>query len=240
MRARPRREIVRHQNRAGTVRLIALLLALLLGSCESTPFYAAGPQAEYPLLMPDYTEAPNDVAVIYLNTPIEYEHSVVFEVLMETAQLGHEHIVVNVDSYGGSLRSAQAIGSAILESRVPVTCVVENLAASAAFIVLQSCPRRVISPNARLLIHEARYRYPHGPMSIHEQASRMFEQHELNQALAKLQCFRMNISVDECHDRYWGRDWVLSPTEALELRAVDRIAVLHTIVEELRYGALTP
>lgn len=223
------------------MRLLALLLVVVLAcACESIPFYNAGPQAERPLLMPDYTEAPNDVAVIYLNTPIAYEHAMVFDVLMKTAQLGHEHVVVAIDSYGGELRAAQAIGGAILASKVPVTCVVENLAASAAFVVLQSCPQRVISPNARLLIHEARYRYPNGPMSIQEQAFRMYEQHKLNEGLAKLQCFRMNISVTECRDRYWGRDWVVPPAEALELRAVDRIDALQTIVEELRYGALTP
>ncbi|MCO5253369.1 MAG: Clp protease ClpP [Bacteroidetes bacterium] len=62
-------------------------------------------------------------------------------------------VTIRLNSNGGSLFEAMSIIDKIRNSSVQVTGIVDGVAASAAAVILQACDKRVMQPNARLMIH---------------------------------------------------------------------------------------
>lgn len=66
---------------------------------------------------------------------------------------GKGDVTIRLNSNGGSLFEAMSIIDNIRNSSVQVTGIVDGVAASAAAVILQACDKRVMQPNARLMIH---------------------------------------------------------------------------------------
>lgn len=224
--------------------VLALLLVLGLG-CATAPPPAipvptsTGQQAPHPTMDVDLGDTEGQrVATIRFNTGVSHSTVAVFQVLMASAALEKaDHIVVVLDSNGGSLQAAMEMGQSIRASRIPVTCVVEHLAASGAFIALQSCPVRTIVEDARVLIHEAYVTWPAGSSSIWNDAARQLYHESLNKTVAEVQCKRLVFATPEdCHNRYRYGDWVLNSAEALKVGAVDKVVPsVFELVDDIRH-----
>lgn len=63
-------------------------------------------------------------------------------------------IYLHINSEGGSIFDGLAVVDAILESPVPVVTIVEGMAASAATLISVVGARRLIKPNAHMLVHQ--------------------------------------------------------------------------------------
>lgn len=63
-------------------------------------------------------------------------------------------IYLHINSYGGHVSAALSMVDTILRSKIPVYCIIEGVAASAATLIAIVCKKRYITPNSRMLIHE--------------------------------------------------------------------------------------
>ena len=72
---------------------------------------------------------------------------------LKTFEDGRPFVVV-FDSPGGSVRWGEKMSAAIERSPVPVICVVDGMAASMGFYILQSCDVRVMTTRSLLMGHE--------------------------------------------------------------------------------------
>lgn len=63
-------------------------------------------------------------------------------------------IWLHVKSYGGSILDAFAVADCIQQCTSPIYSIVEGYACSAASIIAAACTKRLIQPNAYVLIHQ--------------------------------------------------------------------------------------
>lgn len=128
-------------------------------------------------------------------------------------------VVVEINSPGGSIFGALEIQKAIERHDRPVYCVVDGMAASAAFVTLQSCDVRFMTERSVLMAH-------------HASSSAAGQSHEVDNVAAALkaidralvlQCsHRMKMSPDEFESHVsGGREWWMSVDDAIQNRAVD-------------------
>ncbi len=104
-------------------------------------------------------------------------------------------------------------------STVIVPVAGERVVALAAYLVLQSCDDRVMTPGSRLMVHEAHIEV--APADEAEAIADLEEEDTLNALLAGPQCLRLKMSEAECRQRYHNREWWLSATEAIDVGAAD-------------------
>ena len=65
-----------------------------------------------------------------------------------------ETVVIHLHSPGGLGYSGFALYDFIKSSKLPITCVVSGLCASAATLIMLACENRVMSPNSTFLMHQ--------------------------------------------------------------------------------------
>ena len=65
-----------------------------------------------------------------------------------------ETVVIHLHSPGGIAASGFALYDFIKVSKLPITCVVSGLCASAATLIMLACENRVMSPNSTFLMHQ--------------------------------------------------------------------------------------
>lgn len=65
-----------------------------------------------------------------------------------------ETVVIHLNSPGGLGHSGFALYDFIKSSKLPITCVVSGLCASAATLIMLACENRVMSPSSTFLMHQ--------------------------------------------------------------------------------------
>lgn len=177
------------------------------------------------------------VALITFFGPISTGAGQALEETLTAARQRAEVAVIQIDSPGGLLHESRALARAIEMSPVPVICVVDGLAASGAYYLLQSCPVRLMTTRSALMVHEA---YRGGPPTIPEleDEKEKVALRAVNEAMVVQQCGRLSITAAECVERYRGREWWMLPDDAVQMGAVEAIVPTPGDVV-LRLGALT-
>lgn len=66
----------------------------------------------------------------------------------------HVPILLHIKSFGGGLHTAFAIVDEIKHTKSPVHTIIEGIAASAATLISMAGERRIMRPNAMMMIHE--------------------------------------------------------------------------------------
>lgn len=143
-------------------------------------------------------------------------------------------VVITIDSGGGEIFAAQTMQKAIEAHDRPVLCVVDGLAASAAFVTLQACTTRYMTERSILMAHE-------GSVSTGGQSQELTNGAELlrvlNWGMAAFCARRMGISVETFQSHVsGGQEWWLSQADAQREHAIDGPAL--NVAEVVRLAAL--
>lgn len=128
-------------------------------------------------------------------------------------------VTLEINSPGGSVFAAMELQKAIERHDKPTFCVVDGLAASAAFVTLQSCTYRYATARSMLMAHEA-------SMSVKGQSQELVNGTEalrvINWGMAETCSRRMGITHDEFEAHVVdGREWYFSQADALREHAID-------------------
>lgn len=155
----------------------------------------------------------------YLTSEVNGESTYETALCIDAAnQAGASKIILELDTPGGEVFSGMALGKAIENSKAPVTCVVDGMAASMGFYLLQSCDVRVMTRRSLLMAHgpSGGGRGNGGDMA------------ELSELLLKLEhamvehmARRMNLSAKEFTERIHKADWWFTNEDALFWGAID-------------------
>lgn len=143
-------------------------------------------------------------------------------------------VVIAIDSGGGEIFAAQTMQKAIEAHDRPVLCVVDGLAASAAFVTLQACTSRYMTERSILMAHE-------GSVSTGGQSTELTNGAELlrvlNWGMAAFCARRMGTTVEAFQSHVsGGQEWWFSQADALREHAIDGPAL--SVSEVVRLAAL--
>jgi ATP-dependent protease ClpP protease subunit len=190
--------------------VIAAALALAL---------SAAPLPEMP-----FVEAGTPVAHVYLTGEITEESAKAFSMKLVAAILA-QSIRVHIDSPGGLSNASRLIVSVMseIQSATPIECVVDGMAASAAFLILQACPVRVARPCSRLITHEPYIEAAEFTATRTELRALLTELDASVMDYAKHCIARSKMSMKDFLAKIQDRDWEPPPGEALKLGFLDRV-----------------
>lgn len=146
--------------------------------------------------------------------------------LEEVAKKKPNGIVLEINSGGGDYDSGFLLSKAIERTPIPVTCIVDGDAASMAFFILQSCDKRVATPRSVLMIHEVSWTGAVKTSGIDSVAGFIRTQ---NEAMLAHCAAKLKISKDALAKAITGKDWFLTPDEALAIGAIDEIVPVKDI-----------
>lgn len=136
---------------------------------------------------------------------------------------GADAIVIRIDSPGGIVPEGMRLAKAIEDSRAPVYCIVDGMAASMAFYILQSCNHRIMTRRSSLMVHE--------PSTVRDQRGNWQDfmaivvyLRTLGNGMASHECRRLVISQEDCESHFQlGQEWWLGWMDALKVGAVDTV-----------------
>lgn len=198
--------------------IVALLLALT--ACSPTvPARAPDVLAQASFLFnlePEPLACPAD-GHLMLTGVIDPESSDAFVRQLEACR--GRRVAVEINSPGGSVFASMAIQKAIEHHDRPVMCVVDGLAASAAFVTLQSCTSRYMTDRSLLMAH-------HAAITGEGQANVMKNLAEalraINWGMVEHCAKRMGMRHDDFEERVAdGREWYFSQADAEMFHAID-------------------
>ena len=156
------------------------------------------------------------VAQVTLDVAITTEAAMALASTLRSLPSDLDYVVLVIDSPGGFLGSAREISRIIESHPQRLVCLVDGLAASGAYYLLQSCQMRLMTHRSNLMLHEA-----FGAKADADSESEKAALTAINLAMSYQQCHRLKIKTTECHARYSGREWWLTADKALEVGAVD-------------------
>lgn len=158
-----------------------------------------------------------------------------------SAQSNVMAVVLEINSPGGDVEWGFRLAKAIERTPQPVICVVDGMAASMAFYILQSCTTRVMTERSVLMAHE-----PWSAAIVMGQekdwekvaTNTVATLKALGRAICRHMARRMNISYDGFLAMVAdGREWWMDMTEASKYGAVDEVFVsVDRVVEVLGGG----
>lgn len=154
----------------------------------------------------------------------------------KSVEAGAKAVVIEFNTPGGSVDAGFKLAKAIEDSPIPVHCVVDGMAASMGFYLLQSCSTRTMTSRSTLMAHEPAI----GTAKFYGQQVRWQNIAELLRTTASAAnhhlCHRMAISFEDFSKRIdGGREWWFTSEEALKWKAVDVvISDVPTMLQELR------
>ncbi len=141
--------------------------------------------------------------------------------------------VIIIDSPGGDFEAAQAIVQTMRESHVKLHCVVNGMAASAAFWLLQVCDERAATIDSMLLAHEPRTIAKEDTvLTMPTLKEVLSDLAATNDVIAATCGPRMGLTPTQYKARISGADWHMSASGGLALHALDRVE--HSVNEYLR------
>lgn len=214
--------------------LISTMLAISVFTCCAAPLarpiittfqddVPTGPWVSKDFPVPDVVDFKAD-PVFWVDYEIALQPVVEQIAMMDMAIVaGADHITIVIDSEGGDIQSGFALGQAFLryhQAGVPVNCVVKGKAFSMAFYLLQACSVRAATIDSTLMAHEPSVGARMTRQQMREYAEGL---DKLTDQLGTVGSLRMNISKNEFLRRIDGKNWYITPEEALELGAIDRI-----------------
>lgn len=207
-------------------RLIAL--AVLLSSCATTGAPVGISDLDYAkpvrqqslrsLLFgePPPASCPENRTIPMLG-PIDDESADVFVRTLGACK--GKRVVVEINSPGGSLFAAMEMQKAIERHDSAVFCVVDGMAASAAFVTLQSCTSRYATARSLLMAH-------HASLTCQGQEQEMKNCGEalraIDEGLSAHCAKRMEMSRGDFESHVsGGREWYMSLFDGLKFKALD-------------------
>lgn len=165
-----------------------------------------------------------------------------------------ETVVIHLHSPGGLGYSGFALYDFIKVSKLPITCVVSGICASAATLIMLACENRVMSPNSTFLMHQCSWggygdnrfmqdlafnakRSMDMLISIYMKETHIAEKNEKGELLTKEQRKKVIADMLE-HDIEFTRDECIEygiirkPKQDVEL-SDERIEVLNNFADKL-------
>ncbi len=197
------------------VPLVPPQAAATAAAAAAPPVIDASPQLKSLVIV----DRPTKVAQVILDVALNDRTTEALENTLESLPAETEFVVLVIDSPGGLLTASRDISRIIESSHKKIVCVVDGLGASGAYYLLQSCGLRLMTARSNLMLHEAFVPSPQEP-----EANEALALSAVNSSMAWQQCHRLRISIPECHAQYSnGREWWLTPQEAVAVGAVDGI-----------------
>lgn len=134
-------------------------------------------------------------------------------------------VILEINTPGGSVDAGFHISKAIEESKVPVYCIVDGMAASMGMYILQSCDIRVMTDRSTLMWHTPSVRGMFGGdiEAWKVGASRVIGRLEvLQKAMNRHVARRLNLTPAQVQARVGhGREWWMESEGAVQVQAVD-------------------
>lgn len=128
-------------------------------------------------------------------------------------------VALEIDSPGGSVFAAIKLQKAIERHDRPVLCVVDGLAASAAFVTLQSCTSRYATARSMLMAHTASLGTKGREQDLKNGAEAL---RVVNWGMIQFCADRMGLSHAEFESHVaGGAEWYLSQEDGLKFHALD-------------------
>ncbi len=131
-------------------------------------------------------------------------------------------VSITINSPGGDVISGLNLVHAIQNSKWPVSCRVQGMAASMAAVIFESCDVRAMTPDSFLMFHPVSAGAPDRvtPDALREVAEEM---RILSHALSVISCRKIQMGADECEAKIM-QTWWLSADEALDAQAADSVS----------------
>lgn len=126
------------------------------------------------------------------------------------------------DSPGGSVGAGMDLLEQMRAAKrrnVKIVCLVDGTAASMTAVLFQACDVRGMTKGSVLLFHTCSVSDVGG--NVAELARVIQYMNEVNKMLAIVASAHMNITLAEYEARVAGKDWILSPAEAVAVGASD-------------------
>lgn len=209
------RRLKEHPHPESRMTRLAILLCLVVPSCA---------HATDPVL-----QAPNLIAAILAQTTpsacpawikLEGEIGDPAEFVEALHACADRAVVVEINSPGGNIFGALEMQKAIERHPHPVVCVVDGMAASAAFVTLQSCDLRVMTDRSVLMTHHAAIPRAGGQSEELRNLTNVLV--ALDRAAALRVSKRMHITPEAYEARVsGGREWWLGLEDGLANHAID-------------------
>lgn len=136
-------------------------------------------------------------------------------------------IVLHFDSPGGSVPTMFAFATLMHHVHLGgtrIVCVVDGMAASAGFYILEMCDYRVAYPGSTFLAHEVSLSDAGGKPIDLEIAAKLCR--TLTHVMSMQIAARLKISLAEFENKIRDNDWWFGAEEALRVGAVDAIVPL--------------
>lgn len=194
--------------------LSALLLSCLLFLCNCASALANPPSKS----------ESHSIVAVNIDQPINDDSiKPIIDTINNLEKDGNvKEVWFRINSPGGQITSGFTLIDKIEElSRTTKTvCVADHLAASMAFILLQTCDERVMTKRTVLLAHEVQGGETGNAHELRHEADMM---DAFNRALAEIAAARMGMPVKEYLLKIYNRNWLFNWEDALKYNAVDRI-----------------
>lgn len=134
---------------------------------------------------------------------------------------GASVIVLEINTPGGIIDEGFEMTKAIENSKAPVQCIVDGMAASMGFYILQGCSTRIMTTRSLLMAHEPATGGGIGgqPDVFKTMWTRLTK---LWEVMARFEVHRMKISAKELLEKTsHGQEWWIDCDEAKQIGAVD-------------------
>lgn len=166
--------------------------------------------------------------------------NITIDLLDQANKGGAETIVIEFDTPGGSVMDGIRLAKAIEQSKAPVVCVVDGMAASMGFYLLQSCHTRIMTKRSVLMAHEpAIGGQMHGKEHQYAEIADLLK--KLNRAMCEHMAGRMGMPVEELMAKIRNTEWWLTWDEAKDTNVVDLVVVsVQSVVDSLRKDLTLP
>lgn len=138
-------------------------------------------------------------------------------------------IEVRINSQGGDVFSGMAIYNALRQSKGDITIYIDGVAASIAAIIALCGKPLLMSPYAKLMLHNVSGG-TYGNASELRQTAEQMETLQTN--LATMIAERLGMTAEEIEKKYFdGQDHWISASEALEMKLVDGIYEMDEVAD---------
>lgn len=184
-----------------------------------------------------------DPPVIVYHADVDEEHiDKLLEDMRAAVDSKAKSIMVVIDSPGGSYDDALRFVRAVQMSPIPVSCVADGMAASAAFVMLQGCTERAATPQSLLLFHQGHYSSIAGPVGERKLNEYLDMLRALDKAMIRFCAQRMGMPVEQAEKKLAEADWWMGTEEGLKVHAIDlEVPNLKAAIESLKSsGTLLP
>lgn len=131
----------------------------------------------------------------------------------------YDVIYLHIQSYGGLVHEALSLVDTITYSDIPIHCIIEGIAASAATIISIVCDHRYIRPNSVMMIHQLRGGVYGRKSDVDDEYKNL---NKLNNKILKIFKEYSRLPKKEL-EKLFSRELEYSPSECLKYGFVDEI-----------------